>query len=70
MSASLLRDRARFDIENLIADHKHMLVNRDDPPEAMNKTRGIVQGLQMALDSLNRCYSDLNASPTGVQKVA
>jgi hypothetical protein len=60
MSTTLLRDRVRHALDNLIADKKHELVNIDAPPETLNKTRGYIQGLMAANEILTNEYREMN----------
>lgn len=60
MSTTILRDRVRHELDNLIADKKFELVNIDAPPETLNKTRGFIQGLMAANEILSNQYKEMN----------
>lgn len=60
MSASALREGVRKDIQDLIAQERTFLSDRDDPADVQLRRQGVIRGLDMALMQLNNRYKDLN----------
>jgi hypothetical protein len=62
MSATVLRDQVRDDLQKQVREHVGYLADRtSDTLDQLRLNQGRIEGLRIALDLLNQRYRDLNS---------